>query len=178
MFQRSKERKPNRLKDFDYSQNGEYFITVCVDDMKECLGEVKNREMILNKFGEIVKKCWLEITQHFKEVELDEFQIMPNHIHGIINIYSEKNNNNIVGDAHVRPLQDRTKMYLSKVIHGFKSASSKLIHQSGFKDFKWERSFYDHIIETEKELDQIRDYIISNPSKWDEDRNNPKNLLK
>jgi len=160
-------------------------VTVCVNDMKECFGEVRDGKMILNEFGEFVKKCWLEIPQHFKEVELDEFQIMPNHIHGVLNIYN--NNDNIIGDTnihgpvgtrHALSLQDRKHQKLSVIVGSFKSASSKLIHQSGFTNFQWERSFYDHIIDTEQELDKIRDYIISNPSKWDEDRNNPKNLLK
>ena len=79
-----KERKLNRLKEYDYSKNGYYFITLCTKDGIEYFGKIENEEMILNQFGETAERCWKEIPNHYDNVEIDEFVIMPNHIHGII----------------------------------------------------------------------------------------------
>lgn len=78
-----KKRKPNRLKQYDYSQPGYYFVTVCVQDRVCCLGDIINGKMVLNEFGKIAEKFWKEIPAHYDNVQLDIFQIMPNHLHGI-----------------------------------------------------------------------------------------------
>lgn len=90
------DRKPTRYKDFDYSSVGYYFVTICADGMKSYFGKIRNGEMKLNSIGKIVEKCWYQISEHFKNVELDYFQIMPNHLHGIIII-------NPVGDGSPVP---------------------------------------------------------------------------
>ena len=106
-----KERKLNRLKDYDYSQNGYYFVTICTKNREAWFGKIESDKMILNMFGEITKNFWVEIPKHFKNVSLDEFIVMPNHIHGIVII---------VGNAYMRSLQDRTKMLLSRIIQQYK----------------------------------------------------------
>jgi REP element-mobilizing transposase RayT len=73
-----------RLKNYDYSQNGCYFVTICTKDKQKYFGNIENEKMVLNEIGEIVEKFWLEIPKHFPSVVLDEFVIMPNHVHGII----------------------------------------------------------------------------------------------
>ncbi len=78
------DRKLNRLKGYDYSRNGWYFVTFCIKDGIGYFGEIKNGEMVLNEFGGIAQKCWLNISNHFPDVILDKFIIMPNHIHGIV----------------------------------------------------------------------------------------------
>lgn len=79
-------RRSIRLKDFDYSQNGSYFITICTYDRKPLFGNIANVEMKLNELGDIIKKEWINLPQRFLNIELDLFIIMPNHIHGIITI--------------------------------------------------------------------------------------------
>jgi REP element-mobilizing transposase RayT len=105
----------------------------------------------------------LDIPKHFLNVELGEFIVMPNHLHGIINI---------VGDADLRPLQDRSKMSLSKIIHGFKSSVSRSVNRIDSRiNFAWQRSFYDHVIRADESLVKISEYIIGNPGNWERDEN-------
>ncbi len=166
-------RKPNRLKKYDYSDAGWYFVTICTQN-RECLfGNVINNKMVLNKFGEIIDKCWTEIPNHINNVELNEYIIMPNHVHGIIVI---RNSNQPVGNAYMRSLQTdhwqyRTKMLLSIIMHEFKSAVSRYIRKYNSL-FQWQKSFYDHIIRNENDLNRIRQYIRDNPMNWNDDRNN------
>ncbi len=176
----TRRRKPNRLRDFDYSQSGWYFVTICVQN-RECLfGRIENGKMILNQFGEIVEKCWYEIPQHFPDVTLDEFVVMPNHVHGMVVIRNDvMKNRHVVGNAYMRSLQspsspDRTKMALSKIIHGFKSAVTREINkiQNQFC-FQWQKSFHDHIIRNEKSYWAIKEYIRNNPAHWTFDEENP-----
>jgi REP element-mobilizing transposase RayT len=94
-------RRSVRLKDYDYSQEGAYFIAICTHG-RECLfGNISNDKMLLNDFGKIADECWLEIPQHFPNVQLHEHVVMPNHIHGIIQI-TENN----VGAANFMPNQE------------------------------------------------------------------------
>ncbi len=107
---------------------------------------------------------------HFPFAEIDEYVIMPNHIHGII-IIDYKN----VGDENFRPLQHNTN--LSNIIKGFKIGVTKWCNANNYKNFRWQRSFYDRIIRNEKELYNIRKYIRQNPLKWDLEKNNVENLF-
>ena len=134
--------------------------------------------MILNEIGNIVKKQWLWLEEQYQFIKLDEYQIMPNHLHGIIIINRTSSIN--VGTIHELSLRNksifnwkqRRKMLLPKIIGFFKMNSSKTIHQLGINSFQWQRSFYDHIIRNEESLNKIRQYIRENPMKWNNDRNN------
>ncbi|MCX7725624.1 MAG: hypothetical protein N2053_02115, partial [Chitinispirillaceae bacterium] len=167
------QRKTIRLNDYDYSRAGYYFITICTHN-RECLfGEIQNVEMKLNDFGTITKKCWQDIPLHYPNVTLDEFIIMPNHIHGVIII----NENDIVGAIHELPLQDikqRRLMTLPKIIGHFKMNVGKHINQlrntPGIP--VWQRNYYEHIIRNEKSLFLIRKYIRENPIIWGNDCEN------
>lgn len=164
------DRKRNRLKEFDYSQGYWYFVTVCVKDMFTYFGKVENTKMILNKYGEIVEERIKWLQQHYKYVEIDSYVIMPNHFHAII-IIAPSN----VGTTRELSLQCKIKS-LSELVGALKTTSSKDIHRAGLSNFKWQRSFYDRIIRTEKELYQIRKYIKQNPLKWDIEKSTPTNL--
>ncbi len=158
-----RKRKTIRLKNYNYSSPGDYFITICTKNNKFFFIE--------NKTKQIANNCWEEIPQHFNNVELDEFIIMPNHIHGIIVIIDA------VGARHALPLQNkRQHQMLPKVIGLFKSCVTKKIHQFN-PDFQWQKSYYEHVIRNEKELDNIRKYINENPIKWNEDKENPKTKI-
>jgi len=162
-------RKLNRLREYNYDLEGYYFITICTQGKREYFGEVINQEMILNKYGEIAQKFWREIPKHYKNIAIDKFVIMPNHIHGIIIITKS------VGTEQCSvPTAGNKKNYglLSKVVKSFKDVTIKQIHQQ-FNDyqFQWQRSFYDHIICDDEGLYNIREYIMNNPLMWERDRN-------
>ena len=185
-----------RLQGYDYSQAGAYYVTIVVQG-RDCLfGEVVNGEMYINAYGEIVQKWWDEIPIHFPNVELGAFVIMPNHVHGIIFITTERrgevlsprdnpNDNNLDenvdgtnqqgGDASQPPLRKRT---LGQIVAYFKYQSTKEMNrietEKAITKF-WQRNYYEHIIRDEKDLQNKTDYIEANPSLWDEDDNNPRN---
>jgi len=156
--------RSTRLSRFDYSSNGYYFVTICVKEKICCLGTVKNNKCELSELGIIVKKCWLEIPKHFPEIALDFYEIMPNHLHGIL-----INNNNHDCRDGACPVST-----LGNIVGSFKSASSNLIHKIDIS-FKWQSRFYDHVIRNEKSLSAIREYISLNPTKWGQDEENPDN---
>jgi len=138
-------RQHMRLADYDYSRAGAYFVTLCAVDRKCLFGEVVADEMRLNQIGSVVVSCWGEIPKHFPNVTLDEFAVMPNHLHGILLLA-----------GHARPLP--------VIVGSFKSAVSRL---AGFP--VWQRSYWDRIIRSEAELNQARRYTWENPSRWSTD---------
>ena len=159
-------------------------MTICVRNHTRCFGEITNDRMELNAIGMIAQEHWREIPNHFSNTNLDEFIMMPNHIHGIV-IIDDKNHSTrdaiCVGRPRggVRPLQqnsDRSKMYLSKIIQGFKSAVTRSVGKRRDNlTFGWQRSFYDHVIRDDANLNRIREYIRNNPLKWAFDKYNPEN---
>lgn len=162
-----KNRKLNRLKGYDYSMNGYYYITVCAYNRQEVFGEIRNKNMQINQYGQIVEEVWFQIPKHFTNIELDKFIIMPNHVHGIIII------KNPVGTGHaLSSIKNKKIDNLSVVVGAFKSAVCKQINELNDKSFKWQRSFYDHIIRTTHSLKCIREYIVNNPQTWDCDEHN------
>jgi putative transposase len=166
------DRKSIRLTDFDYSQPGEYFVTICTYNKMCVFGKVSEDKAILSSIGNIAQKCWEDIPTHFPNVELDEYVIMPNHIHGIIVITEGRDLINQIPTKKF-PLMKNPKMTLGKIIRHYKARSAKYIHDSGYVDFQWQPLFYDRIVRNDKEFDNIRDYIINNPLKWILDEENP-----
>ena len=175
-----KNRKRNRLPHYDYSQSGYYSLTICTKHMETHFGVIEDGRMTLSNIGGVVDRCWQAIPEHFRGIALDEYKIMPNHIHGIVIISSvEDTELHAVGDADLRPVQsaDRSKMLLSKAIHGFKSSVTRKINSRYPRDdFSWQRSYYDQVIRNEKLLFETRKYIVENPLKWEIDKNNPINF--
>lgn len=159
-------RKSLRLKEYDYSKAGYYFITTCTKDRKNWFGKITNGKIVINKYGKIVIQQWVWLSNQYNYVKLDNFIVMPNHFHGIIIIES-----NAVGNGRDRSLQ-KVKS-LSSLMGAFKTTSSKLIHNAGLYIFQWQKSFYEHIIWYDEELNDIREYIINNPLQWELDIENP-----
>jgi len=170
---------------WDYSSDGYYFVTICTKNREEFFGEIKNGIMVLNEIGCILAKFWQEISQHFPFAHIDEWIIMPNHIHGVIGINNPTNQCrdriNPVSTADIwkngfttenNPMR---KISLGRVVHWFKGRTSFEIHKNN-QNFSWQSRFYDHIIRDEKSLDNIREYIRFNPLKWELDRNNPEGV--
>ena len=143
-------------------------MTVCTHN-RECLfGEIQNEEMELNALGQIVWDRWNRIPNHFKHVQLDAFQIMPNHIHGIV----------IIDDCRGGVTPPLRKPTLGLIVAYFKYQSTKEINASRETPGEkiWQRNYYDRIIRNEDELNKIKEYIINNPLKWELDKDNPANL--
>ena len=169
-------RRSIRLKNYDYSKSGAYFVTVCTKDRQCLFGKIFDGNMILNEFGKIVYDEWFLSVKIRNEIELyeNEFVVMPNHIHGIVWINADNilHNGNIVGATGRSPLQyGPPKKSLSSFVAGYKSAVTKQINQ--FRKTPgvsvWQRNYYEHIIRNEIELNKIRNYILNNPHNWETD---------
>ena len=181
-----KQRKTIRLKKYNYSDAGWYYVTICTQNMECLFGDIIDNQMNLNQFGKIVKQYWLEIQKHFNNIELDEYIIMPNHVHGIVVIRNAKP---FVGNDHrVVPFNNqvghdgptlRNTQLLFRIIQWFKTITTN-VYIKGVKNKQyprfnkriWQKSFYDHVIRNEFDLNRIRQYIRDNPLNWDNDRNN------
>jgi REP element-mobilizing transposase RayT len=159
-----------RLKDYDYTQEGAYFITICTKNRQCIFGDIKHGEMKLSFLGAIASQYWEEIPQHFPHIQLDVFVIMPNHIHGILWI------------EQTIPSKNQPRQYgkmvagsIPCVVRSYKSAVTKKInqicHQKGISSV-WQRNFYEHINSNEESLEPIRKYIINNPLGWEDDDEN------
>ncbi len=175
-------RKTIRLKGYDYTHAAAYFATICTRHQECYFGDILNGEMKLSVMGGIADQCWKYIPDHFRNVQLDEYRVMPNHVHGIVIIMNPDNDDQFVGTRHVASLQNDkpTRKFgplpsksLHTVIGSYKSAVTKLIHCKGYR-FGWQSRFHDHIIRDQKDLDRIRAYIHDNPAKWDFDKQNPR----
>ncbi len=172
-------RRSIRLQDYDYTQDGMYFITICCHQKLHYFGEVLNYEMHLNDLGEIAKEYWLAIPQHFPKVQLHEFVIMPNHIHGIIEFVGAKNfSPNIEKDHSIEnfnrakdltPLRGTSKT-IGSVVRGYKVGVTKWIRQNTSITDIWQRNYFEHIIRNDNSFNTIREYIMTNPEKWPQDK--------
>jgi len=167
----------NRLVNWDYSQSGHYFVTICVKNRESLFGEIRKRKLYLSNYGEIIKRCLIDLPNHFNNIRIDEFIVMPNHVHGIIIIKLNPNRRDVIN--HVSTMQNispMNKITLGKIIRYFKGKSSFLIHQLENNAFQWQPRYYDHIIRTENDLLKAQQYIRWNPLKWDDDEENPVNV--
>lgn len=168
----------SRLKGFDYSMNGAYFITICTKNRMPFFGEIENEKMKLNALGEQADYYWRQIPQHFSMVKLDFFVVMPDHIHGIIFIDdslagTERQNIGVETQdfASLRKGYYKNKFgpqskNLSSIIRGFKIGMTKYANRHNIH-FSWQNRFHDRIIRSKKELNNIRHYIELNPMNWE-----------
>jgi len=177
-------RQSIRLKDYDYSKFGYYYITICAQD----------RELYFenNEAARFINQHWCNLKNKFANIDLDEYVIMPNHLHGIIVILDDNN----MGDHKGRPYRKNyvknnfvgaglvpARPGLGNIIGAFKSITThKYIQNTKTKNWPWfagrlwQRNYYERIIRNQKELNKIRLYIQNNPINWEKDRNNPKNF--
>ncbi|MEJ2710475.1 MAG: hypothetical protein P8074_22885 [Anaerolineales bacterium] len=192
-------RRSTRLKGYDYTQSGAYFITICTRQSECIFGEVHDGEIHLNPFGRAALQVWQDLPRHYPYVILGEFCIMPNHVHAIIiltNDHPHTPANNklskggsisatpqsaIQDDERHRTAQDldKTRPYerhgLTEIVRAFKSFSARHINlirkTSGVP--VWQRNYYEHIIRSEDDLHRINQYIRENPANWEQDEENP-----
>jgi len=171
-------RRSIRLAGYDYTQPGAYFVTICTHQREWLLGEVVDGKVVLSEFGRIAHDEWWASSRIRREIELDAFVVMPNHIHGIVWIVAddpvEAEAHGRVG-AHGRAPLRRPPKSLGSFIAGYKSVVTKRINQMrGTPGVPvWQRNYWEHIIRTERALQAIRQYIADNPARWSLDRYNP-----
>jgi putative transposase len=165
-------RHSHRLRDYDYSQAGAYFLTLCLQDRICRFGDVVDGKVRLSSAGEMIDRIWRQMPVRFPSIVLDDWVVMPNHFHGII----------ILSDLTHPRAETSSAPMISRVIQAYKSETantySQGVRELGWPAFigrLWQRDYYDHIIRDEPDLDRIREYIALNPSRWEEDRENPNN---
>ncbi len=188
-------RRSVRLPNYDYASVGYYFVTICAYNHEHLFGEIVGANgcspgvnashdsggnaMALNDFGRIVQDEWIKSQTIRDEIELDEFIVMPNHIHGIVVIKRATDMLTRASGRSPLPMHVRTNMgskTLSSFVAGFKSAVTLRVNQ--FRGAPrmpvWQRNYYEHIIRCDKELNNVRKYIVNNPSQWADDNENIK----
>ncbi len=186
-------RQSIRLKNYDYSQPGYYFITICTQDRIHRFGKIIDEKMRLNDAGEIVADEWEKTPIMRKNIQLDEWIIMPNHFHAIITVGARctRPPNNTRPMNNTRPLTENGRtvngrtvngrmqsaptdswVVLGDIVRGFKSSVTKRVRQlPNMNDTRlWQRNYWEHIIRNENELNHIRNYIRHNPQKWETDQ--------
>ena len=186
-------RRSIRLKDYDYSQAGAYFITLVTQGRANLFGEIENGVMRLNRYGKIVQRAWMDLPYHYPDVTLEAFVVMPNHIHAIVVLQADdagkggsiqvSKSTSIITDPGKFITQDsrQTRPYgkrrysLSELVRAFKSFSTRRINR--IRDTHgisvWQRNYYEHIVRNQAELENIGEYIAGNPQKWATDEENP-----
>lgn len=185
-FQNKYRITPARMPFWNYGWNGRYFVTICTAYREHFFGEIKDRKMILSSMGHCANKLWHDIPKHFPYAILDEFKVMPNHIHGIIEI-----SKNIDGHYGGMDSIDRDTLNpnpscnkqsggatgnnnpmlnnnLARILRWYTGRCSFEIHKI-HADFEWQKRFHDHIIRDDETLFKIRNYIRTNPEHWEED---------
>lgn len=162
-------RRSIRLKGYDYRQPGAYFVTICTLNRDMLLREIAEdsqgaSQLLLNRHGRIATECWLWLAEQYPYVELDEWVVMPNHLHGILVLSDGR------GGSRIAPTKP-----LGRLIGAFKTVSTKQMNEMRSTPGApvWQRNYYEHIIRDEADLDRIRRYIAENPFRWADDENNP-----
>jgi REP element-mobilizing transposase RayT len=175
-------RRSIRLKDYDYSNAGLYFITICVQDRKCLFGKIIYDEMILNDAGKMIDNWWQKIPEKFPDILLDDYVIMPNHFHAIVE--------NVGVDLYVRPeafvpeglgqtqgSAPTGETFLYSIVQWFKTMTTneyiRNVKELGWEPFDkkiWQRNYHEHIIRDQKSYLKISEYIRTNPLRWQEDQ--------
>src|SRR5215207_6311609 len=166
-------RKYPRIRGFDYSTPGMYFVTICTDGRVCLFGEVVDGEMRLSRFGEIAAAAWQDLSNHHPGIVPDTFVVMPNHVHGIIDLTDRS-----VGATPASPAgraQTKAAGALGNVVGAFKSSVSRQVNALRQTPAApvWQRGFHDRVLRDEKDVRHAREYIAENPLKWHLDRENP-----
>jgi REP element-mobilizing transposase RayT len=154
-----------RLKGYDYSSAGAYFVTVCVRNRKHALGSVRNGRVDLSPNGLIVLQAWQYLPQRFPRVTLDAFVVMPDHIHGIIILSGDPPSDNRRDHTRARGTQPGS---LPAIMQRLKSLSTQLINKANNTPGQrfWQEDYYEHIVRSDDEMERIRRYIVTNPTRW------------
>jgi putative transposase len=175
-------RRSLRLKNYDYSKKGTYFVTICTKNGTEVFGAIDDGVMQLSAEGVIAQHLWCTLPERFPGIELDDFVFMPNHVHGIIVRSQEFTPSQAEEDSTIsstmsqpeyllQPYRTNPKrsQKLSEIVRTFKGVTSYTLRRNGAPEFAWHRDYYEHIIRNEEELERIRLYMLNNPQTWHKD---------
>jgi putative transposase len=185
-------RRSRRLKGYDYSQAGAYFITICTHNHECMFGHISDGEMVLNDAGRMIEKWFQKLPTKFDGIVSDEYVVMPNHIHFVIeNIGSvgadpcvcPRNNDVNADDFGNRRTGEHAGSPLQKIVQWFKTMTTNEYIRN-IKENKrqstngklWQRNYYEHVIRNESDQNRIRQYILDNPARWADDENNPERM--
>ena len=169
-----------RLQGYDYSSTGPFFVTICTHEKRCIFDRIVEACVELNRMGRVVRECWNSVPVHFPQVSLHEFAIMPNHVHGIVEIGSQ------VGAQHAAPLpRPRSKTdsglkagSLGAVVRSFKAAVAKQAREElGWHGPVWQRNYFERVVRNGQEFADASRYIAENPARWEWDRENPQMKL-
>ena len=181
-------RRSTRIPGYDYAGPGMYFVTICTRVREGILGEVVGQQVLLSPEGRIAAEYWRDIPRHFPGVELDEWIVMPNHVHGIIVIEgrgeafgevvtrSDGSSPPNASPLHIPRPHGTAKGSVGAVVQNYKSVSSRWINRvrgAGGRSV-WQRNYYEHVIRGDDDLARIRTYITENPLRWELDEENPR----
>ena len=185
----SKRRRSIRLDRRDYSFPGTYFVTIWSFERRSVFGRVQDAEFMPSELGLLVRECWVAIPLHFPHVELHEFVIMPNHVHGIIVIVSKTGAPRVtttaakplVGAQHCCALPPGglgqaavTPGSIGAIVRSFKSGVARRAHKElGWNGPIWQRNYFERVLRDGQEFSDASRYIAENPKKWEWDRENP-----
>ena len=163
-------RRSIRLRGYDYSQAGQYFVTICTQNRLHLFGEIMAGRMVLNDAGKMVAETWLWLQQQYDYVDLGKWVIMPNHLHGMLSIID-----GCRGGSRTAPTGGNVPgKPLGRLIGAFKTVSTKQNNETrntpGMK--LWQRNYWEHIVRNDNEYVRISQYIIDNPAKWQNDKLN------
>jgi len=160
-------RRRIRLRGYDYSHPGAYFLTICKHKYGSAFGEILDGKMKLNECGHIISACWHNLPEYHPHVTLNAFIVMPNHVHVIVVI------NRV--DSESAPVGSGEQRSLFEIVRVFKTSSSRRINKvrGTVGSPVWQRSYWEHIIRNQEEFNRIHEYIIANPRRWHLDRENP-----
>jgi len=167
-------RKALRLAGYNYATPGAYYITICTHGRKSIFGMIEDRTMNLNDYGRIVEKCWFNLPDHYPNIQLGEWIIMPNHIHGIIEIVTVGAGSQTLPNvrAGLKPAPTTKKHHgIPEIVRAFKTFSSRRINKLRNTPGTpvWQRNYFEHIIRNKKSMQQISNYIRNNPLHWSGD---------
>jgi putative transposase len=155
-------RKSIRLKGYDYAKPGLYFITICVNDKQYLFGIIENGKVALNDAGKIAEKCWMDIPAHFPNAKLHKHIVMPNHIHGIIELIENGGN----FQPQRNEFQKMIPHSICSIVKGFKIGVTKWFREKKDSRIIWQRDYYESIIRDKKSYERITKYITNNPHNW------------
>jgi len=173
LFQNTYRVESSRLKDWDYSSPGMYCITIAIKNRERLFGDIVDGKMVYSDIGTIIDHYWHAIPQHFSNVSLDAFAIMPDHMHGIIKIEGDvvvetpKLGVSTMQTTHKSDIAPKKRANIGIIVNQFKRMCTINIRKT-YSGFAWQSRFYDHIIRDDEELLRVRQYIIDNPKKWND----------
>ena len=165
------QRRTFRLRGYDYTQPGAYFVTICTAERLCVLGDVVDGQVALSRDRRIVARAWTGLANHYGHVEFDAFVVMSNHVHGVIMLADAINE---TGRAGLKPAPT-TRHALREIVRAFKTFSARRVNidRDSIGEPVWQRNYYEHVVRNERELEAVREYILANPAKWEEDEDSP-----